>query len=283
MQDSTSLSIRMARQSDRRQIDNLVKFGTYVHRHFDWYEPHEFIDHQPFYVAEWKFKIMAVLACPPDLEGVVWIRLFAAVPELQLNDAWRILWANAHESLKPKDLIVAAIPVHTWFQEILSTDNFDHIVDVISLEWRNKALQPYLKNPAFRIRKLLSNDIPAVHKVDEAAFDLIWRSSENLLETALLKSTIATVAESSEGIIGYQISTASSSGGHLARLAVLPKWQGCGVGYALVWKLLEQFQLWGTLRVTVNTQTDNIPSLALYKKVGFRSTEEIYPVYRKQY
>jgi ribosomal protein S18 acetylase RimI-like enzyme len=34
--------------------------------------------------------------------------------------------------------------------------------------------------------------------------------------------------------------------------------------------------------LTVNTQSDNSASLALYRKIGFRETGERYPVYQLQ-
>jgi ribosomal protein S18 acetylase RimI-like enzyme len=70
-------------------------------------------------------------------------------------------------------------------------------------------------------------------------------------------------------------------GGHLARLAVLPAYQGRGVGYALVNDLLRQFVFRGIFRVTVNTQADNHASLRLYENMGFQRTGESYPVYMK--
>jgi ribosomal protein S18 acetylase RimI-like enzyme len=69
-------------------------------------------------------------------------------------------------------------------------------------------------------------------------------------------------------------------GGHLARLAVSPDFQGLGVGYNLLFDLLKQFQRRGARCVTVNTQHDNYASLALYQKVGFTPTGETYPIYQ---
>jgi ribosomal protein S18 acetylase RimI-like enzyme len=101
----------------------------------------------------------------------------------------------------------------------------------------------------------------------------------DMLEIAFQQAAVATVAEDQDGIIGYQISTASSGGGHLARLAVHPRVQSQGIGYAIVRDLLAQFYRRGALQVTVNTQLDNLASLALYHKAGFQRTGEVYPVY----
>ena len=79
---------------------------------------------------------------------------------------------------------------------------------------------------------------------------------------------------------GYQISTSTPMGGHLARLAVLPENQDHGIGKALLVDLLSQFARRGIVKVTVNTQADNLSSLNLYHKLGFHLTGEEYPVYQ---
>ena len=124
------------------------------------------------------------------------------------------------------------------------------------------------------------DDLPMVEKIDAAAFGEIWRNSYDSVELSFRQSALATVAEEEAGINGYQISTASPMGGHLARLAVLPENQSRGIGYALVRDTLDQFERRGALRVTVNTQEENLVSLSLYAKLGFRLTGEKYPVYQ---
>jgi ribosomal protein S18 acetylase RimI-like enzyme len=91
---------------------------------------------------------------------------------------------------------------------------------------------------------------------------------------------VASVVELDHQLIGYQISTSGPMGGHLARLAVLPAFQGKGIGSALVHEVLEKFEQVGAMRVTVNTQRDNLSSLSVYEKAGFRPTTEIYPVFQ---
>jgi ribosomal protein S18 acetylase RimI-like enzyme len=69
-------------------------------------------------------------------------------------------------------------------------------------------------------------------------------------------------------------------GGHLARLAVRPEYQGNGIGEALVRDMLSQFYRRGAQTVSVNTQKDNRASISLYQKAGFRLTGEEYPLYQ---
>jgi ribosomal-protein-alanine N-acetyltransferase len=147
------------------------------------------------------------------------------------------------------------------------------------LVWEDQTLPPESQVPDCILRLMNYDDLSLIRKLDAKAFGPIWQQSIDMLEMAFRQAAIATVAETPEGIIGYQISTAGSGGGHMARLAVHPDVWGQGVGYALARDMLAQFQRRGSLRVTVNTQLENEASMALYQKAGFRHTGEVYPVY----
>jgi ribosomal protein S18 acetylase RimI-like enzyme len=99
------------------------------------------------------------------------------------------------------------------------------------------------------------------------------------LEKALPQATSATVLEDARGLVGYQISTANPFGAHLARLAVRPDAQRRGLGTLIVTDLINRLNHKNIARLTVNTQSDNLASLALYEKMGFHVTGEKFPVY----
>jgi len=257
------VNIRLAQEKDRQQLANLIHFGPWVHRHLDWRPPLDWLGYQPYLLAERAGQLLAALTCPPSPQEVAWIRLFAISSEFTVADAWDVLWPTVHEYLW--GITVAAIPFQNWFSQQLLSAQFDHTHDVVMLTWKNLALPPESKVPECIIRLMNYDDLTLIKDLDAKAFGK--------------QAAIATVAETPEGIIGYQISTAGSGGGHLARLAVHPQVRGQGVGYALVRDMLVQFQRRGSLQVSVNTQLDNEASLALYKKAGFCHTSEVYPVY----
>jgi ribosomal-protein-alanine N-acetyltransferase len=272
------LTIRLAKDKDRRRLAKLIHFCPWVHRHLDWRPPLDWLGYQPYLVAERDGQLLAALACPPDPPEIAWIRLLAISSEFTIADAWKVLWQSAYEYLW--GITVAAIPMQSWFSQQLISAQFEHAHDVAMFAWENQKPPPEYNPPNCILRLMNHNDLTLIKELDSLAFGPIWQQSFEMLELAFKQSAHATVAETPEGIIGYQVSTAGSGGCHLARLAVHPKHQGKGVGFALTRDMLAYFYHRGSSRVTVNTQTDNHASLALYKKVGFRSTGEVFPVYK---
>jgi ribosomal-protein-alanine N-acetyltransferase len=274
-------SIRQAISSDQKQLANLIHFGTMVHRHLDWRPPLEWIGHDPFLVLEEDNRLVAALACPPDPPSVVWIRLFVAYDEENLVDSWTQLWSQALEMISPDpDLQVAAIPLQNWFQRLLQATHFQSTTDVVMLIWDNGKIPPNQPSTGISIRPMTIDDLSQVEVLDKNAFGSLWHNSQISLEYAFKQAAFATIADIDGVIVGYQISTSMQMGGHLARLATHPEYQRQGIGYAILRDLMVQFKQRGAMRITVNTQEDNLASIALYGNAGFTRTGETYPVYQ---
>ncbi len=276
------LSVRQATPNDRQNLANLVHFEIYVHRHLDWRPPLDWIGSQPYLLAEQDGNIVAALACPPDPPDVGWIRLFAVSSLVSVERAWQALWPEAREMLAelPLDVRAAAIPMHSWFEALLKDSHFEKTHRVIMLIWEANRSLPEADYSNLTIRPMNFDDLAAVEQVDISAFGKVWKNSQEGLELAFRQAAVASVVEVDGALIGYQISTATPIGGHLARLAVQPDFQGRGIGYALVCDTLLQFKKRGAKSVSVNTQHDNRVSLSLYQKAGFYRTGEEYPVYQ---
>ena len=173
---------------------------------------------------------------------------------------------------------VAAIAMQPWFQKVLADSSFENRQHIVMLDWQS---QPWTSTEVegVHIRRMAEADIPAVTRVDNAAFEPLWHNSLDTLQRAFSQALTATVAETDEGIIGYQMTTGHGPRAHLARLAVHPGMQGRGVGRALLTDLFAYLTRISTTRLSVNTQSDNRVSLNLYKGMGFIRTGEEYPVY----
>ncbi len=275
--------IRQATPSDQQKIADLIFFESRVHRHLDWRTPLDWLGFSPYWVIEEGRQITGALACPPDPDSIAWIRLFAYASHLSRHSTWPPLWEAVRNQLAEQGgAMVAAITTQHWFDQILAEEHFDLTEHIVLLEWDAGSIEPMGLPSSMHIRQMKPQDLPGVVEVDAAAFEPLWRNSLPALSKAYEQSSYATVVEDDSGLIGYQLSTGGLFGAHLARLAVLPRSQGHGLGGALVSDLILHMQGTGGSKVTVNTQGNNSASLALYSRLGFRLTGEKYPVYTLQ-
>lgn len=281
MTEKINLSIREACVSDRQTLANIIHFEVYVHRHLDWRQPLDWINHNPFFIASTGNEILAAIACPPDPANIAWIRLLAISSDLHINNTWIKLWEKVEEHFKGENqVIIAAIPRQSWFQRLLEGSGFKLTNHVVMMLWDSKEIPAERHVPGLNIRPMNFDDLTSIEVLDTITFDPVWRISESSLIYAYRQAAIATVAEMDNCIVGYQISTTSHHGGHLARLAIHPKYQRMGIGSKLIHDIIVHFNKRGVFNISVNTQTDNKTSLALYEKIGFQETNELFPTYQ---
>ena len=275
-----SLQVRPAVPQDQHQIANLMFFESHVHRHLDWRAPLDWLGSPYYWVVEESERIKAVLACPQDPAGVAWVRLFANARQLSLDDAWSVLWKAAQRDIAQHgDTTVALIAMHQWLSDLLIKNDFTHTQDIIMLEWKGEDVPEQSLPDGLTVRAMQPGDLSEVAKLDAAAFMPLWQNPLDALERALPQATSATVLEDEQGLLGYQISTENPFGAHLARLAIRPDAQRRGFGSLIVSDLIRRLNDKGVARLTVNTQSDNHASLALYEKMEFVLTGETFPVY----
>jgi ribosomal protein S18 acetylase RimI-like enzyme len=275
------LQVRRAVDQDHERIANLVFYESSIHRHLDWHSPLEWIGSPNYWVREEGRLITAALACPEDPPQVAWIRFFGHQQDIPGSEAWSSLWEMARCEIRQRDekTHIAAIAVKLWFQALLLSSGFELKQHIVLLELKHENIRIFPEPRGIRIRPMQDADMPAVTQVDLASFGQFWHNTENVLQKARLQCASATVAEDDSGLIGYQLSTRNPLGAHLARLGVKPEAQGKGVGTALVNQLIQEFNTDQAARLSVNTQSDNASSLALYKKMGFLRTGEQFPVF----
>lgn len=276
---SAACLVRAIDPKDRQAIDCLLATSDWQHAHLDWLAALDLIGQQPFLMASIGNRPGACLACPPDPPGVAWVRAFIGKSVLSPAAAWDAMWPRARVSaIGLGARIAAALTAEPWMEALLRASGFAETNRVVFLEHHGRPGAPAL--PAgVRLRPYRPSDLQAVCEVDAEAFQGLWRYSEIVLRAALAQAAMITLLEVDGRLAGYQLSTASVLGVHLARLAVRPGFQRRGFGRALVEHLLHEFGRQGLDRVSVNTQQDNLPSLRLYRRLGFQPTRQSYPVY----
>ena len=273
--------VRCAVMEDHNQIANLIFFEANTHRHLDWRSALEWIGSQNYWVLEYNGRIIAALACPEDPQNIAWIRLFSYHQDFSSLEAWSALWETARYDIlrsNPQSHI-AAIVTKQWFQNLLHSSGFELKQNIVLLQLNVKdAVLSTFVPSAIRIRPMLGTDLPNVARLDLAAFGSFWHNTFESLQRAYSQSFHATVAEDDSGLVGYQLSTGNPFGAHLARLGVQPEAQGMGIGRVLVNDLIRHLNVQQIRKLSVNTQSNNMASLALYQKIGFIRTGEYFPV-----
>jgi ribosomal protein S18 acetylase RimI-like enzyme len=274
-----SIRVRPLERDDKRLVSTLLATCRWRHYHLDWQEPVDLLGQQPYLVAESGATFVGCLACPEGPDGIAWIRVLCLGLGVDPPSVWQTLWEQARDRLFLAGVRVAASLLSgTWQRALLEGSGFRETNSVVFFERSTRNPAPRRPGPA-TLRRFEEADLAAVLQVDHLAFRPLWQVSQQTLGVAYHQAAEAAVAEVDGRIVGYQLTTISPLGAHLARLAVTPAWQGQGVGAAMVAGLLERLPDRGVTRITLNTQSDNTISQDLYRKLGFRETGEVLPVY----
>lgn len=273
--------IRLANTEDQSSLQQLIRRARWKHQHLDWFLAVDLLEKDAFILALENGKPVACLACPPDPPGVAWVRLCLISSRARPEIAWRSLWPFAEDVMRRHNVTQsAALQTGPWLGDLLQDSSFTHTTDVVFLDWQEPESPP---TPAVEaeLRVMRSADLESVLQIDHRAFNEIWRLSHTTLYQAFRRSAYATLLDQAGRSVGYQITTLSPYGGHIARLAVAPEFQGAGFGRALVTDVLRRLSPSGNTRITVNTQIDNERSLRLYRGLGFRMAGSGHPVFQR--
>lgn len=272
---------RAATLADRSALQTLIRREQRVHVHLDWQPVEDWLGQTPFGLVERGQRLLGALACPPGPPDTAWIRLLAFDQRADLSSLWKLLWPPALEQLQTMRVeVAAALSIDDWIDPLLLSAQFKRTHSVVVLARQIGAPLPQPRSDIL-IRPARPSDHPAIIAADTRAFTSPWQLTAEMLTLALGVADYLTVAERDGQMVGYQLTTASTGGGHLGRLAVMPNQQGRGIGAALVIDLLAHYQARGAYHVTVNTQDTNVASLALYQRLGFELTGEAFPVYQR--
>lgn len=264
-------------------VERLIAHAPWSHIHLDWLDPTNLIDQKPFILASQGNKLVGTLGCPPDLPSATWVRTFVASKGYDVEEVWEVLWAEGLSQLRLMEVgRVAALALEDWFEHLIQKAGFKRTNAVIFYEIEldlGARVSAANGDPIHRLRPIRITDTEAILELDKRAFEPIWQLSADSLAVAMIQATSASLIEDQGKVLGYQITTSSPFGAHLARLAVLPTHQREGLGTALVNNAIESVLETGLGQLSVNTQEKNTSSRKLYKKMGFRTTGKEFPVF----
>jgi ribosomal protein S18 acetylase RimI-like enzyme len=276
------ITARPALAEDRNRISAFIRYETRVHVHLDWRPPEDWLGEQPYWIVERGSRLIAVLACPPDLPDLTWIRLLALADGVDPLDMWSRVWPEIQPELSRQGLReAAALSLEPWSARLFEAAGFRARQSIVVLARpRGQRLSEAERVIPARVRLADLDDSNAIISVDRQAFSSPWHLSDAMIRHALRQADRLTVAEQDGQVVGYQLTTAGATGVHLARLAVRPDYQGRGIGAALVRHLIDDYNRRGGREISVNTQADNSASLRVYEQMGFARNGVEIPVYR---
>jgi ribosomal-protein-alanine N-acetyltransferase len=276
-------SVRTALQNDRGAIQEFMDHASAIHRHLDWRSPFDWLGNRNFLLSLHNNDITGMLICTAEPDEIFWVRVFGSLLFSQVETQWKILFQHLkrQQPVSPHTLTIASIAYFEWMKKLLEANHWQVVQEVVQLRWASNNLNRLEKKwpEELSIRPMTYCDINTVTEIDQACFSFVWKQSQDVIRRAFEQSSYTTAAILNGEIVGFQISTSHKAIAHLARLAVLPKFQGQYIGQALVQNMLRHYQRPWIREITVNTQHDNQVSLRLYHKMGFEPTGERFPIY----
>lgn len=127
------------------------------------------------------------------------------------------------------------------------------------------------KQPAARLRRLPPSQLDDAALVDRRSFPAPWANDAGALHdivTATPRYRARCIHHDGQ-MVAFSISGRAATSGYLQRLAVEPSARRRGLANLLVDDALGWMRRRKVERVLVNTATDNLAALSLYRSVGF--------------
>ncbi len=119
-----------------------------------------------------------------------------------------------------------------------------------------------------RIRRLTYGDLPSVISIERRSFPTPWSLAMFVLELSK-PSGICLAAEDETGLIGYLVCARYDEVWHLMNVAVTTENRRRGIASELIDRLFEEAG--SEARFTLEVRVSNLPAIAMYEGIGFRS------------
>jgi ribosomal protein S18 acetylase RimI-like enzyme len=168
--------------------------------------------------------------------------------------------------------------------EVFSSMGFEVIdtlsllrLDLVGVSYRAERKRAVRSIRPARLGRLSPRQFRTASLVDRAAFGTDWGNTTD----SLLRIRHATPRHRSRRIsangelVAFAITGLGRGHGYLQRLAVEPGAQRRGYGRALVIDSLAWMQARGATTAVVNTGSENVGALDLYRSVGFRIDDQL--------
>lgn len=269
-----TLAVRPALLSDRTALYQLTEHSHRAHFNLDWWTFDNWLyadrPSDAIWLAFFQFDLVGMLLALNDQGPTVWLRALAVANGYSADPIVAALLGAARRAWAEQALQQAVILAHPeWVGDVLRRLNFSVYNDIVTLRKSDRTLPDCAHLPRASIRPATSRDLPSIAANDRAAFDTVWQHSEKSLAHILKMVSHFVVAEMNDRVIGHAFSDLYGGQGHLIRLVVNPVYQRLGIGEQLLRESLQYQLTAGAYPLTLNTQLDNAPSQALYRRYGY--------------
>lgn len=130
--------------------------------------------------------------------------------------------------------------------------------------------QARLIGPGVTVRDMLPADIPAVHELEVRLFPVdAWPVQMFVDELSQPETRRYLIAETPDGIIGYAGVMCIEPIADVQTIAVIPEYEGKGIGTALLTELINESRRRGAADVLLEVRADNPRAQQLYRRFGF--------------
>ncbi len=271
--------ILRAGEFDLHKASDFLRDNHLIYQHPDWLSPQERLKGPLTYALTEAEDFLAMLCTAREDPSVGWIRFFTCVRDGKHKAYFhRLLSDSISEQQASGSLALYCTATSDWITNMLMDEGFSLDTQVITLG--KLILRAALPQSSLLIRDMEPADLAEVLKLDHLAFSPEWRLDLASLDHTFSHSAIATVGIQSNQMVAYCMTNAFFGSGHLNRLAVHPARWGQKLGELMLEDLDNRCIERGINQLTVNTQSNNERSIALYQRTGFKVSGEAMSIYR---
>jgi [ribosomal protein S18]-alanine N-acetyltransferase len=170
----------------------------------------------------------------------------------------------------------------TWLTRLL-TPRYE-LVDTVVFYQMSRS--PDIPQPEpikdLQVRCVTSADLEQIKQVDEASFTPFWQANTTGLSHWLENANRGLTLSAGNQIVAFVLARLQGDSANIWRLAVLPEWQGRGLGRWLMTHTLSGMLTNGANSISLNTQASNDRARRLYECLGFTLTSQEVSVWARE-
>lgn len=188
--------------------------------------------------------------------------------KIMFKNSDALILENSLEYLKSFNKQIYLLDINDRLKEFYIKNGFFEKENLIKYQ-----MEPYKISSNIELHKAKIGDLEELVTIDKLAFGEFWEQGENNLKHSLNHNKINfLVYKINKQIIAYAIHDDK----YINRLAVLPEFQGKGIGKKILQKIISNFWENEIKVIGLNTQITNEKARLLYENIGFKEIQRTY-------